>query len=340
MKVVSIGNFDHPHCTEVHTARALRENGADVLEHGQVQAHHLGPSAFGDLLLTGALSSPRPDLVLYTRTHNQTALGASWTDCWRRLGRAGIKTASFHLDRFWDLEREHLIHDADPLFTVDYCCTADGGNDDRFKAAGVNHHWLPPGVDRIEALVEGRQLRDVPDIVFVGSDYSQTSHGPYYPQRGELLRHLRATYGRRFVQYGYGGERGNVRQQDLNDVYCSAKIVVGDSCFANSPDRALPVNYWSDRIPETVGRGGFLIHPYVPGIRGQYSGSELACYNPGDWDDLDAQIGAFLANPGEREGYVERGRARVLRDHTYSARMAELLRVCGLESRDPEPVIG
>lgn len=340
MRVVSIGNFKHGHCTEVQTARALRECGCTVDEFQQEQAHALGADAFVDMLLTGGLSSPRPDLVLYTRTHNSTALGATWTDGWARLRRAGIKTASFHLDRFWDLEREHLIHDGDPLFTVDYCCTADGGNDDRFKAAGVNHHWLPPGVDRTEALVEGRQLRDVPDIVFVGSDYSQTSHGPYYPQRGELLAHLRQTYGRRFGQYGYGGDRPNVRGQDLNDVYCSAKIIVGDSCFANSNDPALSALYWSDRIPETIGRGGFLLHPFVVGIRSQYSGSELACYNPGDWEDLDAQIGAYLANPGEREGYVERGRARTLRKHTYTSRMAELLRVCGLESLDPEPVIG
>jgi hypothetical protein len=345
-KVALIGNFVVPWCTEVHLARALRENGCEVAEYPQDNAFKIGPTAIVDSWLgIGTAkgwedhSTGRPDLVMYVRTHSGTALGHAWTDGWTRLAHAGVKTAAFHLDRYFDLSREHLVHEHDPLFTMQHCFTADGGNDDRFASAGVNHHWLPPAVDRVEASWQGdRRTRYEFDVVFAGSPGSRY-HGEY-PQRGELIAHLRSVYGARFAHFGKDGDFDVVRGQALNDLYATAKVIVGDSCFANTtvPGTDIPKwksdRYWSDRIPETLGRGGFLLHPYVPGVRDSYSGSELATYNPGDWDDLDAQIGAFLANPGEREGMVERGRARVLREHTYTHRMQTLLATVGLT---PDP---
>lgn len=356
-KVALIGNFVVPWCTEVHLARALRENGCEVAEYPQDNAFKVGPTALVDAWLgVGASkgwedhSSGRPDLVMYVRTHNQTALGHAWTDAWTRLAHAGVKTAAFHLDRFFDLSREHLVWEHDPLFTMQHTFTADGGNDDRFTAATVNHHWLPPAVDREEASVLGdRHSRYEFDVVFAGSGGSRY-HGEY-PQRGELVAHLRSVYGGRFAHFGHDGDFPVVRGAELNSLYATAKVIVGDSCFANQRlprdrydnepgdfGRVLAEHdasvksdrYWSDRIPETLGRGGFLLHPWVPGVRESYTGSELATYNPGDWDDLDAQIGAYLANPGEREGMIERGRARVLREHTYTHRMRELLDTVGL----------
>lgn len=42
-------------------------------------------------------------------------------------------------------------------------------------------------------------------------------------------------------------------------------------------------------------------------------------------EDLDRKIGHFLAHPEERESYVEKARARVLKDHTYEVRMHSLI---------------
>lgn len=334
-RVVFIGNFAVPFTTESYLAKAFRENDCEVTEIAQDHAFNLGPEAFADLIVTGALSQPRADLVLYTRTHNKTALGPSWTNAWTRLRRAGISTASRHLDRFFDLPRERLIHDGDPLFTVDLCITADGGSQERFAKAGVNHVYMPPGVDREEAEWGGTPRNGWQfDVVFIGS--SDRTYHPEYPQRGELLRRLHATYGQRFAHFGHGGTHPGVRQRDLNDVLAGCKVVVGDSCFANEKGSPRSASYLSDRVPESLGRstGAVLIHPFVPYIRNLYSGSELATHVPGDWDDLDARVGEMLANPGEREGFVTRGRARTLRDHTYTVQAAEMLRLCGLPVAD------
>ena len=42
-------------------------------------------------------------------------------------------------------------------------------------------------------------------------------------------------------------------------------------------------------------------------------------------EDLDRKIGYFLAHPEERESYVEKARARVLKYHTYEVRMQSLI---------------
>lgn len=315
--VALIGNFVVPYTTESYLARALQENGCSVTRIPQDDAYAIGPGGF-------ALDPP--DICLYTRTHNRTALGPEWTREWRNLEAAGTITASFHLDRFFDLEREHLIGDGDPLFTTQHVFTADGGNDDRFAAAGINHHWLAPAVDRYEAEMGGTANPDLAyDVVFVGS--GGTYHHAY-PQRAALLDHLRRTYRGRFAHFGVGGDRPSVRQQQLNDVYASARVVVGDSCFANEAGSPRNDRYWSDRIPETVGRGGFLLHPYVPGIRAH--GLTLATYLPGDWEDLDTQIGAYLANPGDRATMIQAGRRDVLARHTYTHRVRTLLETVGL----------
>lgn len=329
-RVLYIGSFHVPFTTESHVARAFRENGCSVEEAPQDRTFRNGPDEF--LALARGL---RAELVLYTRCHNSTALDKRWTETWKRLQDDGVTTAALHLDRFWNLARERLIHDGDPLFSMQHFFSTDGGNHQRFVDAGINHHYMPPAVDRHE--IETMPGRFRPewnyDLVFTGSG-GHVYH-PEYPGRKAILDHLTRAYGPRFKRFGHQGDHPVVRMQDLNDLYASAKIIVGDSCFANEFGSARSVAFYSDRVPETIGRGGFLLHPYVPGIREHYTPSELACYAPGDWEDLDSQIGAYLANPGEREGFVERGRARVLREHTYTHRARTILQTVGLPAADP-----
>ncbi|WP_147821436.1 CgeB family protein [Salidesulfovibrio onnuriiensis] len=54
-----------------------------------------------------------------------------------------------------------------------------------------------------------------------------------------------------------------------------------------------------------------------------FAEDELATF--GSMDDLLARIEHFLAHPEECAAYAEKGRARVLKDHTYAARMQSLL---------------
>ena len=113
-----------------------------------------------------------------------------------------------------------------------------------------------------------------------------------------------------------------VRGQALRDLYASVDIATGDSCFAGSG----LANYWSDRIPETLGRGGFLMHPYVPGIEAHFEpGTHFASWNAGDWDQLGEDIDYFLDHPDRREEIRHAGWEHTLAHHTYDVRMNQLV---------------
>jgi hypothetical protein len=320
-RVAVIGNHQHHHCSEAQWARAFAEIGCDVTP---LQIDDVVQNADTAMRVLRA-----QDLICYTRTHAPGRfLDERWTARWRELERCGVRTVGLHLDRFFDLEREPLIHEGDAQFTVGTLWTADGGNDERWRAAGVNHRWLMPAVDP-DDVQGGQHQRDLAyDVVFVGS--GGTYHNAY-PERLQLIAHLRRTYGRRFAHYGHGGDHPVVRGKALNDVYASAKVVVGDACFANSGPSQRPVNYWSDRVVETIGRGGFLIHPWVRGLdQCLTTGIHFVTHNPGDWEDLDCQIGAYLASSGERVGIAETGQAHVLKNHTWAHRCADILASVGL----------
>ncbi len=316
IRVGYIGNFRHPHCTEVAVAAAFADAGCTV---ERIQQEHADPEQ---------MRAGRFDLVVYTRTHNRTALDDRWTDLWRDLERHGTVTVSVHLDRFWDLERERLIHAHDPLFTTGWVFTADGGNHDRWLRAGVNHRWMPPAADaRTVRRHIGPDPRFQHDIVFVGSG---AGYHPEYPERQDLLAFLRRAYGRRFVHYGVGG-RPPLRGLDLHRLYASARVVVGDSCFANRRPYGFADRYWSDRIPETLGRAGMLIHPYVSGMQPYFVDRvHLWLHDPQNWDELTEAIDSLLDAPQKRDRIRRAGRAHVLAAHTWSHRVAQILQTVGL----------
>src|SRR5690606_38101173 len=115
--------------------------------------------------------------------------------------------------------------------------------------AGGNHRYLPPAIGDQHA---GRgRVRDEyrHDAVFVGARAYHREHR----WRSQLLAFLQRTYGRRCAWYGPASPLGRCDGQDLSDLLASAAVVVGDSCLAGKVR-----GYWSDRVPMTPGRGGFL----------------------------------------------------------------------------------
>jgi hypothetical protein len=314
VRVAFIGNLgpdSAPHSTENHVARALETNGVTV------ERIHEGRFDW----TTGWAVDV--DLVLWTHTHG-FAPPPTHPHQLRFLGTLknyGVPTVAIHLDRWFDLQREHQIH-GEPYFRCDLVCTADGGNDDRWAAAGVNHHWFPPGVSAPECEPGTYRAELASDIAFVGSHF-----GGYHREsthRSRLIRWLRDAYGDRCRFWPAPGEHA-LRGETLRDLYASVKVLVGDSCFSGDPRGH---SYCSDRIPETIGRGGLLVHPDTLGVTdgGLYtSGEDLLTWPAYDWDALRSTIDGALADDDLRAQVSADGRAHVLKRHTYERRMADLL---------------
>jgi Glycosyl transferases group 1 len=314
MRVAYIGNLGEgsaPHSTENHVARALETLGITV--------HRIHEQRFN----WDARALPRQtDWVLWTHTH-----GFAPKPTHRRqahfleaLRRRSIPIVSYHLDRWWDLQREYQITE-EPFFRTSLVCTADGGNDRRWAEAGVEHVWFPPAVSRAEC--EPGTPRDEyrADLAFVGS-----WQGGYHAEsrhRAELVDWLRSTYPDA-VFWPRPAEHA-VRGQDLRDLYASVKVLVGDSCFSGDPRGAY---YSSDRIPETIGRGGLLVHPETKGVTDgtlYTAGEHLFTWPAWSWDALRYYIDSLLVDADLRAYVAAHGREHVLTHHTYERRMVQLL---------------
>lgn len=116
-----------------------------------------------------------------------------------------------------------------------------------------------------------------------------------------------------------------MRGRELRDVYASARVVVGDSCIL-SPDEG---RYWSDRVPETTGRGGFLVHVDTDGLADEHP--SVWRWAMGDWDALAGLIDDALADDDARQLIANRQGAETFERHTYTDRMARL--AADLEAR-------
>lgn len=323
MRISYVGNFQPRHSTETHIAATLEDLGHQVIRIQET------PELESDLWLVKVVGS---DLFLYTRTWGKMVTLAD-LDYIKKLG---IPTASYHLDLYVGLKREDGLEN-DPFWRTDYVFTPDGSPDAAkvFKEKNINHFYMKPGVFKPECVMSRAEPNL--DVIFVGGG-SPTGEGPQYghtewPYRGQLLKFLKDTYGDRFHKYGWPQE--TVRNEALNMLYASTKVVVGDSLCL---DFKRPY-YWSDRACETMGRGGFLIHPYIKGMDEEFTdGENIVFYEYNNWDQLKEKIDYYLTHDEEREKIRKAGFENVKANCTYHNRMEKMLSLISDADDVPTPL--
>ena len=327
MQIAYAGNFDPPHSTENEVRKALEHLGHDVwlCQEGQPDRWRELTDRVADF-----------DVVLWTRTADLAKRIPHRDQIQLLLAarRADVPTCAFHLDRWWGL-REHGREDSvwtEPFFRCEHFFSTDGAHDLEWATAGVNHHWMPPAVSEFEC--ERGTPRDEwrSDIGFLGS--WRHYHGEHTHRR-ELVEWLRATYGDRVRFFPEPGQPG-IRGDDLRDLIASVKVWVGDSCLAPRADGGPMHSYVSDRVPEVIGRGGFLLHPLVPGsveqcTSGKFDGTywrpkvHLDAWPMGDFAALAERIDHYLASDQIRRNVAYNGMEFTKAFHTYTVRMREVL---------------
>lgn len=322
VRILQIGNLIPPHSTENHLKEAMEALGHRV---ATLQEQDIaGWTQVADLV--GIRPPDRlPEIVVWTRTKSlteQVPIEIRW-NLVNTLRDHDIPLIGVHLDRWWGLARESDLTSGDPYFSpaMTVLFTADGGHNAEWASIEVDHCWFQPAVSHVEANRQGVWREDLcSPIAFVGSwqDYH-----PEWAQRRQLIEHLIAKYPDRLALWPMRGQPG-IRGQELCDLYESTCIVVGDSCLAPAKDGTPIKNYWSDRVPETIGRGGFLLHPWVEGIERYYEdGKHLRLYH--SMGELDALIDYYLAHDDERLAIAVEGQRHVRENHTYMNRMREVL---------------
>lgn len=318
MNILFLGNFEPPYSSENYYMRTLvddmRINVINVQENkatvGQMQ----------DIILTQERNGYPIDLFFWVHTHGWVTLGMPEFLSWLR--EKGIISFAYHLDLYMGLSREPDLYN-DPFFTVDHFFTVDKLMADWLNAnTKCKGHFLPAGVYEGECFLGTPDHEKYPhEIVFTGSK----GYHHEYPYRPKLIDWLHETYGERFGHYG-GGGLPTVRGPELNNLYASAKVVVGDTLCK---DFKYPW-YSSDRLFECAGRGAALIYPDIHGLKTFYDESEVFYYQLGDFDSLKILIDTIIEDSefqiNVRDAMRENALARTLKEHTYRHRMEHILK--------------
>lgn len=310
MNIVFVGNFEVDYSSETHHANTLESLGNSVirLQEGKVST---------DEILQKTIVS---DCLIWVHTHGWETTGIlSVKNLFLALKNSNIPTITYHLDLWLGLERQKDLNNDAFYKTIEHFWATDKLMADWFNEnTDVKGHYIPAGVyDKEVYISNGPKHQFANDVIFVGSK----GYHPEWPYRPKLVNWLSDTYGLGFTHVGGDGV-GTIRGAELNHVYSTSKVAVGDTLCINYD---YPY-YFSDRLFESTGRGGFTIFPYIKGIEDNFKiGEEIVCYKFNDFDDLQEKINYYLTHDDEREKIRIAGHERTKKDHTYKNRWQIIL---------------
>lgn len=311
MVIAYIGNFEPEYSTENDVRKAFEYLGHEVIKLQENKTPY-------PTIHRAALES---DLLLITSTWDDAIPLDQWLTTVKECAERGVPTATLHLDTFWGKSRGGRKWWLNPMFHTAYIFTADGDYQDQWKLYGKNHVWLPPAV-RHDAAHFGRYREEYAcDVAFVGSNgvgYHEDVWG-YRKQLVDFLRDMCKRNGWKWKNPG-GDDPKIDRGEDMNDFYASARVTVGDSLCLNK-ERS---HYWSDRVPEATGRGGFLIMPDIDAIIEHWT---IPGYVWHDFDNLEKAVKYYLERPEEREEIRRHNQKITAENDTYVNRVQTILEI-------------
>lgn len=292
MKIVYIDKFDYFFSSGNYIAAAFNTLGVDVIKI---------PLNTTLNKIKQIITNTKPDFVLCGKGADYFEILLPW------FNQQNILVIHWSFDRLFYLNREQTIIKKRKLYLSNLVCTTDGGCDDQWKTKfGVDHITLRQGLHAPDHIWVDPMNVDF-DIIFVGSIYNE--------YRKKLVGFLQNTYGKRFKIFGASEKPcDQIRGLELNKLLRSVKVVVGDS---------LPGDYyWSNRLYEQRGRGGFLLHPATVGMDQEFIiGEELVVFPRHDMNALKTTIDYYCTHNDEREKIRKCGFDRC---PTYRDRIIEL----------------
>lgn len=286
IKIAFVGKFNRLH-DEEYIARSFEMLGHEVI---RIPPHTM-PNDIAMLL-----GYKRPDILLYCKWDYPPQLTEA-------IKKAGTKTVCWLFDLYFDYQRELQVKTR-RFFRSDYVFTTDGGHDKLWPKFGINHQCIRQGIYKEECFMLPTDNKY--DVAFVGSE------SPLYDERNKTMKWASENFD--FRWFGRH-DTEEIRGIKLNKLFSETKIIIGNSVY--SP------HYWSNRIVETLGRGGFLIHQEVEGLREEYP--HLVTYKRGDLVDLKSKIEYYLTHEKEREEIRVKNFEWVRDNYTMDKKCAELI---------------
>lgn len=287
MKIVYLGNFENPFsdATEKHIAFALEQMGHEVVRINEK-----------DYKIPDVLAH-KGDLFLFHK--GGTSTGSELPKLIELLNKITYKKVFWYFDKVYNHDRIIWMETVIPF--VDHGFLTDETYIRRNNYRNIS--VLRQGVGDANARLGEFKERYQNDIVFLGSVYGD---------RDRFTNALEKVYGKRFtIINGIFGSK-------LNDLCASTKVFV-------APIYPQDNFYWSSRVYQILGAGGFLIHPRFEGLKEEFTKEELVTYVDGG--DLKEKIDYYLdpAHEEERERIRLAGHKKVIEQYKYSDRVRAMM---------------
>ena len=292
MKILYVGKFEKSHRTQNYVIHSLEQLGHQVVKFNDREMN-----TDGQLLVRDYSTY---DFVLFSK--NRAKKLAKFIDY---LKQQEVLTVCWQWDVYGIPERRK--------FPVEINCDLYLSSNPADASHHSNHSVLRQGIHNPESEMffadEGEGFKY--PVSFVGHN----GRG-FQPGRRSLVEFLKRTYGTNFHHFT------TVRGFKLNEVLARSRVVVGDSY-------PLPgVKYWSNRVYEILGRGGFLLHPRTEGLEEEFEeGVHYVAYERGNYQQLFEMVNYYLKHDEEREAIRRAGFLHVNQNYTYTDRVKELIEI-------------
>ena len=187
-----------------------------------------------------------------------------------------------------------------PRVDIGFCTDGDWVNADTTGKLV----YLPQGADE---RVVGRASADVAHRVLFTGIRAGGGRG-----RVSFVDEMAAKYGNSFYHVSKG-----VHGRAMAELIAQSHVVV-------APDSPVTDRYWSNRVFNVLGFGGFLMHPHCKGLTEFYEdGKELLMYR--SREELHKLIES--ASPAQAEAVARAGLERTMREHLYRHRCEKMVQI-------------
>lgn len=285
--IVYLGNFGNKFSdtSEQHIQKALEDLGHKVIPVDEKDF---------DILKISNLCRDEGDMFLFHK--GGQAHDVPMEDLVKLLNFITVPKVFWYFDKVYG-DREHWMHTIIPY--VDHGFMTDGTwlRRQNYKNISV----LNQGIGGDTSLGEFKE-KYACDIAFFGSIYND--------KRASFVRGLQEAYKERFRVFS------DVFGKELKDACASAKIVV-------SPRSPQDDFYWSSRVYQTTGSGGFMLYPKLEGLKEEFTDKEIQMYATGM--QLKEKIDYYLEHEDERKAIQKAGYEKTTRLYTYKNRLKNML---------------
>lgn len=269
MKVLYIAKFDEFYKTGNYVADAFNRQSVQVIK--------VSPEIVFEKIKT-IVDNEQPDFVLCGKAMRVNQL-IPW------LKSRSIHSVFWLYDMAWgsspvaSANLNHILemnlHESDLFFST------DGGHDEEWATVGVDHLILRQGI-HLPDHVWVQKIKINFDILFTGY--------LYFDRRTKMINFLQQKYGKQFRHIASG-----LRGRKLSEVIQATKIVIVDSYPSHK--------YWSNRVYETAGRGGFVLHSATDGLVDEFVNNRdiIIFQHDNQFEHLETTIDRYLEDEQDRE---------------------------------------